>query len=189
MIRMNLLPREEKAQFDVGMTLPKVGDMVLPVGMMFLTLAVISGMAIAQRMKIQALNSATAAVEQQARELAPQIARVNLLAQERAELDLRLGIIRKLEAHRTESVKLMDDVARCAPDNLWFTSVQVVNGLLTIEGATSSMLVVSDLMSRLESLPDFTNVKLQVAEQEKINDFDVVNFKISSEVISNPSAN
>lgn len=189
MIRMNLLPREEKAQHDAGMSLPKVGDLVLPMAMVVLTLGGIGTMAMAQHMKIQALNQSIADVDQQARALAPQIARVNLLAQERAELDLRLGIINKLQANRTVSVKLMDDVARCAPDNLWFTSVEDVNGLLTLEGATSSVLVVSDLMSRLEALPGFTNVKLQLAEQEKVTEFDVVSFKITSDIVSNPSAN
>ena len=96
MIRMNLLPREEKVQHDTGISLPKIGDMVLPVAMVVITLAAIGGTAMAQRMKIQSLNASIAEVDEQARALAPQIARVNLLAQERAELDLRLGIINKL---------------------------------------------------------------------------------------------
>ncbi len=189
MIRMNLLPREEKVQHDTGISLPKIGDMVLPVAMVVITLAAIGGTAMAQRMKVQSLNASISEVDEQARALAPQIARVNLLARERAELDLRLGIINKLEQHRTVSVKLMDDVASAAPDNLWFTLVENVNGLLTLEGATSSVLVVSDLMSRLEAMPGFSNVKLQLAEQEKITEFDVVSFKITSEIVSNPSAN
>ena len=189
MIRMNLLPREEKAQHDVGVALPKIGDMVLPVTMIVLTFGGITAMAMTQHMKIKQLNGQIASVEEQARALAPQIARVNLLAQERAELDLRLGIINKLQTNRTGSVKLMDDVARCAPDNLWFTAVTATNGELAIEGATSSILVISDLMSRLEALPDFSNVKLELAEQEKVSEFEVVEFKVTAAIVPNPSAN
>ena len=50
-------------------------------------------------------SASIADVDAESRALAPQIERVNRLAQERAELDLRLGIINKLEKGRTQSVR------------------------------------------------------------------------------------
>ena len=92
--------------------------------------------------------------DSESRALAPQIERVNRLAQERAELDLRLGIINKLQKGRTLSVRVMDELARCVPDHLWMTLAQQDAGSqLDLEGVTYSNLVVSDFMSRLERSP------------------------------------
>jgi hypothetical protein len=50
-----------------------------------------------QRTRQAGLEKSIQQVDAESRALAPQIARVNQLAQERAELDLRMGIISKLE--------------------------------------------------------------------------------------------
>ena len=56
----------------------------------------------------------------------------------RAELDLRLGVISRLEAGRTQDVRLMDELARCVPDHLWLTTVQQDTPTsLAVEGRTS----------------------------------------------------
>src|SRR5262245_11872418 len=125
MIRVNLLPREEKNQRKAGPTIQfKMGDMVMPGVLLGAAALVITGTALSQRSRASALQASIADVEAQSRALAPQIAKVNRLAQERAELDLRLGIIKRLEKGRTQSVKLMDELARCVPDHLWLTGAQ-----------------------------------------------------------------
>ena len=115
---------------------------------------------------------------------------MNRLAQERAELDLRLGIINKLEKGRTQSVRLMDELARCVPDHLWLTPAeQDAASSLTLEGVTFSNLVVSDFMSRLERSPMFANVELEVAERGKVAERDVVKFRITCQVTPDEPAN
>src|SRR4030095_13229012 len=129
---------------------------------------------------IASLKASIADVEAQSRALAPQIEKVNRLAQERAELDLRLGIRSKLKKGRTQSVRLMDELARCVPDHLWLTLAQQDAGdKLTLEGVTYSNLVVSDLMSRLERSPLFATVELGVAEKGQVSAKDVVKFKVT----------
>src|SRR5262249_25255486 len=118
MIRINLLPKEEKAQRPVSISF-KAGDLVLPAMLLVATGLNIAGMALSQYSRATSLARSIADVDEQSRALAPQIERVNRLAQERAELDLRLGIIAKLEKGRAQSVRLMDDLARCVPDHLW----------------------------------------------------------------------
>src|SRR5213075_1340453 len=85
---------------------------------------VITGTALSQQARVSSLQHSITEVDAQSRALAPQIERVNRLAQERAELDLRLGIINKLEKGRTQSVRIMDELARCVPDHLWMTLAQ-----------------------------------------------------------------
>jgi len=189
MIRMNLLPREGRAQRKPAISL-KVGDLVVPVAMLAAAGLVIAGTAVSQRVRIASLEKSIAEVESQSRALAPQIERVQRLAQERAELDLRLGIINRLEKGRTQTVRLMDEMARCIPDHLWLTSAaQDAGSTLSLEGVTFSNLVVSDFMSRLERSPLFAGVELDVAERGVVGERDVVKFRVTCQVTPDEPAN
>jgi type IV pilus assembly protein PilN len=192
MIRVNLMPREEKsARGGAGLKVNvKVGDLVLPMIILGAAVVVIAGAALSQRSRGQALDRSIQQVDRESRALAPQIARVNQLAQERAELDLRMGIITKLERGRTEGVRLMDELARCVPDHLWLTGVsQDGSDHLQVEGVTYSNLVVSDFMSRIERADLFSNVELSFAERGVVNDKNVVKFQVSCTVSPESGAN
>ena len=182
MIRINLLPGEERRQRKAAVAL-KAGDLVVPLTLLVATALVVAGTALSQRTRADGLVRSIADVEAQSRVLAPQIERVNRLAQERAELDLRLGIIGRLQKGRTQSVRLMDELARCIPEHLWVSAVdQEGASTLTVEGTTLSNLVVSDLMSRLERSPLFANVELDVAERMSIGERDLVRFRVTCQV-------
>ena len=190
MIRVNLLSREEKAQRKAVSIDFKIGDMVLPVIVLAAAALVIAGSAMSQRTRLAGLDKSIQQVDAESRALAPQIARVNQLAQERAELDLRMGIITKLEKGRTQSVRLMDELARCVPDHLWLTGVsQDASNHLQLEGVTYSNLVVSDFMSRIERSTLFSNVELTVAERGLVNEKNVVKFQVSCSVTPDQGAN
>ena len=182
MIRINLLPGEEGRPRKAAVAL-KAGDLVVPVTLLVATALIVAGTALSQRTGADNLVRSIAKVDAESRVLAPQIERVNRLAQERAELDLRLGIISRLQKGRTQSVRLMDELARCIPEHLW---VSIVNqegpSTLTVEGTTLSNLVVSDLMSRLERSPLFAGVELDVAERATIGDRDLVRFRVTCQV-------
>jgi type IV pilus assembly protein PilN len=140
--------------------------------------------------RIATLAKSIEEVEAESRALAPQIERVQRLAQERAELDLRLGIINRLEQGRTQSVRLMDELARCLPDHLWLTSAAQQSGrMLALEGVTYSNLVVSDFMSRLERSDMFAQVELDIAERGQSGDRDIVKFRVNCQVTPDQAAN
>jgi type IV pilus assembly protein PilN len=182
MIRINLLPGEERRQRKAAVAL-KVGDLMVPLALMVATALVVAGTALSQRTRADGLVRSIAEVDAQSRVLAPQIERVNRLAQERAELDLRLGIIGRLQKGRTQSVRLMDELARCIPEHLWVSAVNQEGGTtLSVEGTTLSNLVVSDLMSRLERSSLFANVELDVAEHAVVDARDVVRFRVTCQV-------
>jgi type IV pilus assembly protein PilN len=189
MIRVNLLPREERVQQRAPIQF-KVGEYVIPVAVMVAVGAVIAGTAVSQKVAISSARNSIAEVDAQSRVLAPQIEKVNRLAREKAELDLRLGVINRLEKGRTISPRLMDELARCVPDHLWLqTAIQEQPTSLSIEGMTFSNLVVSDFMSRLERSSLFANVNLEIAERGKVEESGVVKFRLSCQVTPDESAN
>mgnify|MGYP001589968325 CR=1 FL=1 len=189
MIRINLLPREDKAQRKTALSF-KAGDLVVPGVVIVAAALVVAGTALSQHSRANSLAHSIAQVDAQSRALAPQIERVNRLAQERAELDLRLGIIARLEKGRTQSVRLMDELARCVPDHLWLTvATQDAGSALSLEGVTFSNLVVSDFISRLERSPMFAGVELGVAERGVVADREIVKFRITCQVTPDEHAN
>jgi Tfp pilus assembly protein PilN len=189
MIRINLLPRDEKAQRKSSGPI-KAGEWLAPVAAVVAATLVMLGTAMSQNASVTSLQRSIEDVDAQSRAIAPQIERVNRLAQERAELDLRLGIISKLEKGRTQGVRMMDELARCVPDHLWLASAEQSNGnQLAIEGVTMSNLVVSDFMSRLERSPMFGSVELNVAERGKVQEHSVVKFRLTCAVTPDEPAN
>ena len=189
MIRINLLPGEERKHRGPSVQI-KTGDLMLPALVVGAAIVVMAGAGIAQRTRIVQLDRRIAEVDAEARKLAPQIERVNRLAQEKAELDLRLGVIGKLQDGRTEGVRMMDELAKCVPDHMWLTSVLQDNGnTLNIEGQTFSNLVVSDFMARLERSPMFANVTLETAERGLIEDRAVVKYHLHCQITPNEPAN
>jgi len=190
MIRVNLLPKDERIHKHHAPVQFKAADYVLPLIVLAAITAIVMGTVVAQRMAITTVSKSIADVDAQSRALAPQIERVNRLAQEKAELDLRLGVITKLEEGRTSGVRTMDELARCVPDHLWLTLVSEDQpGTLNLEGQTFSNLVVSDFMSRLERSPMFSSVNIEVAERGTINDRGVVKFLLNCQVTAGESAN
>ena len=189
MIRINLVPREEKAHRQVSLRF-NAGEWVIPLGVLLAVGLVVTGTVMSQRMSVRSLTRSISDMDAQSRALGPQIQRVNQLAQERAELDLRLGVISKLEQGRTQTVRMMDELARCVPDHMWLTSAtQDAPTTLGLEGVTFSNLVVSDFMSALERSPMFANVELEVAERGESVERDVVKFRITCSVTPNEPAN
>ena len=190
MIRINLLPREDKTPRKGPSVSFKAGELVLPIGVVIAAALVMMGTALSQNARVSGLEKSIEEVDAQSRALAPQIERVNRLAQERAELDLRLGIISKLEKGRTEDVRMMDELAKCVPDYMWLTSASQDAGTsLTLEGVTLSNRVVSDFMSRLDRSPMFANVELSFAERGKQGDRDVVKFRVTCALTPDEPAN
>ena len=189
MIRMNLLAREEKVQRRAAIKF-EAGDLVVPVALLAAAGLVIVGTVMSQRMSMASLGRSISEIDAQSRALAPQIARVNRLGQERAELDLRLGVISKLEQGRTKCVRLMDELARCVPDHLWLSGAREESGgSLRLEGTTFSNLVISDFMTSLEQSPMFANVELEVAEHGELAGQGVVKFSITCRVTPNEPVN
>ena len=189
MIRINLLPHEDKGHRDVSLNFPKVGDLFVPIAVLVIVAVAIGGTALAQRAKLDGLTKSIAMVDEESRALAPQIERVNRLARERAELDLRLGIISKLKHGRTMSVRVIDEAASAMPDHVWLTGMTQEGEGVGIEGTTFSNLVVSEFMSRLERSPMFAGLELEFAERMQIGDRDVVKFRITCRVTPDEPAN
>ncbi len=183
MIRINLLPAEQKAR-KKSLKLPKVGNVAL-LGAVGGVVALLLVTFLVQGVRTRSLKSKIAEAKTQAAQLAPQIDQIERLTAERREVDTHLKVIRELEKDRTFEVMLLDELNKRIPDHLWLTAYDRTDSVsVTIEGVTFSNLIVADMMTRLERSVLYDNVDLTIAERGVIEDRDVVRFTLTSKVKS-----
>ncbi len=182
MIRINLLPAEEKASRK-GVTLKRPTGMLLPLAVLGACVTAVVGCVVQQSSQTQTLARDLRGVEGEINRLAPTVRMVERLGKERAELDLRLSVIDRLSEKRFDAVRLVDELDRAVPDYLWITSaIQTGPSEMKLEGVTFSNLIIADYMTRLDPSPYFANVDLGVAERGEIDERDVVKFKLSMDL-------
>lgn len=178
MIRINLLPREER-QARRAIQLPKLGTL-MPVLVLLLVVALFAAVSVFQTLQIGRLKADIARAEQEAEKLRPQIHTIQELTQKREELQHRLTVIGDLDKGRLQRVKLVDELSRCVPEHLWLTSYEETGNKVQIEGVTFSNLLVADFMTRLEASALYGTVDLLVAEKGTIDQRNVVKFKVTA---------
>jgi type IV pilus assembly protein PilN len=186
-IRINLMPLEERGQKLRRVKKSKSGGgggkgpmgLLMPLAIVALVLVTIVGMVVQQQAEIHVLAGEIARVEQDSRALAPQIAMVERLTRERADLDMRLSLIDQLSRGRFDAVRLVDEMDRAVPDHMWLQSMLTAGDQITLEGTTFSNLIIADLMIRLDRSPLFSNVALASASRGIIAEHDVVQFKLT----------
>ena len=178
MIRINLLPREER-QVRRSFQLPKIGT-VMPALVLLLVVVLFAAVSVFQTLQIGRLKTDIARAEQESDKLQPQIQTIQSLTEKREELQRRLSVITDLDKGRLQRVKLIDELSRCVPEHLWLGSYEEMGSSVKIEGVTFSNLLVADFMTRLEASPLYGNVDLVVAEKGTIDQRNVVKFKITA---------
>ncbi len=187
MIRINLLPREEIST-QRSLALPRLGSLA-PVAVVLAGLAGIGGLATWQARQVGHLGTVIAREEEESRRLAPEIAKIKLLNQQRAQLNERLDVITELDRDRYFRIHLMDEVNRSVPENMWLTRFEDIGGdRYAVEGVTFSNFLVSDFLQNLSNSPWFGTVSLLVAEKGSIEKVDVVKFKAETVAVRAPGA-
>jgi type IV pilus assembly protein PilN len=176
MIRINLLPRDEmpaKSRISV----PGVATFA-PLVLVLVAALGIAGAHMYQSQKIAALQQIIAEEEAESRRLAPEIAKIKRLNQQRQDLNSRLDVITKLDSDRYFRVHLLDELNRSLPEHMWLTRFEDIGGdRYTVEGVTFSNFLVSDFMQNVASSPYFAGINLLVAEKGIIEEVKVIKFK------------
>ncbi|HVP39894.1 MAG TPA: PilN domain-containing protein, partial [Candidatus Saccharimonadales bacterium] len=179
MIRINLLPAEERiARARKGPAFPWFAWPACAAGVLVALAFASVGV---QSARIRTLERDISKSEAETASLAPQIERIGQLARERADMDLRMSLLKRLESSRYVRVQMMDELSRQLPDHVWVTSVRESSpGKVEIQGVTFSNLMVADFMQRLEDSPLYEAVDLKVSERGTMEDRDVLRFTMTA---------
>lgn len=153
MIRINLLgaerPRARKAfAFDIGQRLTLAASLILVaaaigVGWWYWSLS---------RESAQ-LDLELAAAQQETTRLRSLLAEVQQFERQREVLQQRVALIQQLRSGQSIPVQLLDHVSRSLPDMLWLTTMEQEEDQVTIEGRSTTLIALSDLVANLGSSP------------------------------------
>jgi type IV pilus assembly protein PilN len=179
MIKINLLPREERvrrAPVHTMMILAAVGGAILLLAMAY---------------GWYWLNGEVGRLEaaiQQARtdlkrfdDLAKQVEKYRA---EKKRLEDKIKIIETLVAAQRGPVRILDDVSRALPSEVWLTALGRTGNRLEISGIAFSNFNVAALMTNLSKDSKLlTNVDLVVSEKIAVADVPVERFTITAEVV------
>jgi len=182
MIHINLLPAEDKVSRR-SIQIRRPTGILFPLVVLLAGVTVVVGAVVQQQAEVQSLLKDLKACEEEIATLAPEVALVERLAKERADLDLRLSIIDQLSHERFNAVRLVDELDRAVPDYLWLTGALMTGATsMSVEGVTFSNLIVADYMTRLERSPYFANVNMTIAERGSISERDVTQFSLTMDL-------
>lgn len=182
MIRINLLPRDEMPA-QSRLTLPNLSAFA-PLALVAVAALGIGGAHFYQSQQISALHEVIAEEEAETRRLAPEIAKIKRLNQQRKDLNDRLDIITRLDSDRYFRVHLLDELNRSLPDHMWLTRFEDMGAdQYAVEGVTFSNFLVSDFLQNVTDSPYFASVNLLVAEKGEIEDVKVVKFKAQAKAV------
>lgn len=103
----------------------------------------------------EALAAELVTARQEAERLRTVIAEVAQFERRQADLRERVDLIERLRANQRVPVRLVDAVSRSLPDMLWLTQMKQTGPDLVIEGRSTTLIALSDLVGNLGNSPVF----------------------------------
>ena len=155
MARINLLPwreeqrRDRQRQFLVTMLVTSVLGVVL-----------VFMIGVAYEQKIQHQQSRNQLVQQEIRQLEIRIRKIDELERTRSRLISRKQVIERLQASRSMTVELLDNLARTIPVGVTLSTVRQQGSTLALGGNSQSNARVSAYLKELEVNDLFINLQL-----------------------------
>lgn len=171
MIRINLLPhREQKRKARREQFYALSGLMLVLAGLIwFLGYTILNGYISVQESKNAFLKKEIAALDKQ-------IDEIKKLREQTEALLSRKQIIESLQANRTETVHLFNELARQVPSGVYLKSVKQAGQKITLNGLAQSNAKVSTLMRNLDDSPvlekpDLVEIKAVTVDKRRLSDF------------------
>lgn len=176
MIRINLLPfREARKKESV-----KRAFMIFIAVILFCGAAMI-GFNNYLGVKVKELNDRVTSTKAEIEKYNKINEEIKVLREQLTVLQTKLGVIKNLEANRSTTVTLLDNLTTViVPDNMWLTQlVTQDNTSATLNGVATDNKVVADFMLNLEEKPKYTQVTLRTLRQTELNSRPVKEFVLN----------
>ncbi len=183
MIRINLLAVEKPVAKTRSFNL-NLGDKAGPIGAVLILVGACTYVGwdyyglMQQDAQLHAELVVTRAEKQR---LAPILKEVELFDQRKKELQERVTLIEELRTNQVGPVHMLDQISRSLPDRLWLTEMKQTGDDVQMDGRTSSLSSLADLVANLEASGYFRKpVEILSSEEEKNNDKDLIKFAIKA---------
>lgn len=178
MIRINLLPKEQRRRtvsFNWQTPLAALAGIVLLAGMGY-GWWTLSGQVKALRYEVQRVREELQRFTHQAKE-------VDQLEAVKKSLEERQQVISRILTSKQGPARLLDELSRLLPNEIWLTSLAKTQDRLVIQGYAFSNFGVANLMTNLQKAsPLFSQVELSFSEKALVQQVPVERFEITANV-------
>ena len=180
MIRINLLPREEKRGKPKA-SRRGVSGILLGFLAVFATIGVISILHFSQVSEIKKTNDEIRVTQREIDDIKEIEVQVNEYKKRNKEIERQIEIITNLEKRKYGPLYVMDSLSSSVPERLWIDGFKSKGNSVTLKGIALSEFIVADFMKNLQNSNYFKNVELKVIEKRKqIRNIQLRSFEINS---------
>jgi len=177
MITINLLPKERRR--GRGISLPK------PALYGGLGAAVVLGAMVAYWVhldgQLQQVQESVTRNRQELKRYVAEIKRVEQFRADKKRLEERLRIVERLAVEQEGPVRLLDQISRVLPEEVWLTALTKNKDKLSLSGFAFSNFGIANFMTELGKLqPAIRNVELVVSEKSVVERVPVERFEITA---------
>ena len=193
MVRINLLPKEEKVKARIGIPRPVIkmptgiGN-YLGIALIILIIIILSTIHIGQKRTIVRLKINIEETRKELRKLDEVVKLVKELDRKRRDLDARIEIIRDLNRGRFEKAKFLYKLSSLLPEYCWIQNLDVKGQTVSIKGITFSNQVIAAFMRKLQGEKMFRNIELKSIVGKEVEKHRVMEFDLSTSLVSVPSS-
>ena len=183
MIRINLLPREEKPSRE-ALTWNRIFTWSLIAAVLVVIVGI--GVFAFRTYEIRVLKADIAEQRHELAKYEGQAALVRDLMARRQAIQRRIDIIEALDRDRFLRVHVLDELARSVPEYVWLQSAEEKAGTMTLKGMAFSNLAISQFMDDLDAKSHVDSVFLRVIRKEEVESQPVLGFEMGYKIPVSP---
>jgi len=164
MIKINLLPYHEREKKE-----NLARQIMIVAGLFALFILCLVWLQLYMVFQVKDLEAKLADSRQTLKILDAKVGDLEKFKQQKAELELKIGVIGTLEENRLLPVKTLDDLSMLVPQkNIWLVKIAQNYDSLTLEGIGRDNIVAADFMKTIENFAPIQSVDLVSSKKVEI---------------------
>lgn len=177
MIRINLLPvRAEKKKETLRQ------HALLAGGIVGVLVAIIAGVHLTLGAQISDFEHRIEERKAEIARLQKVIGEVKEFKNKKKALEEKIAVIAGLEQRQHGPSQVLYELAKLVPDKLWIESWKDTGGGLSVDGVAIDNQTIAQFMTRMQTSPWFTGVRLEITRQVTRGGADLKSFSIKASV-------
>jgi type IV pilus assembly protein PilN len=185
MIRINLLPIKDAERAIGRRQRLSIAVLGLCIALLIMLLPFLY-----QQNRLSTLDRDIAEVNEQIRQYSAQVKEVNDLDRLKKDLETKLRIIEELDEKRVGPARVLGDLSRATPENLWLISFEEGGGAATLTGTALDNETIARFMRLLQESPYFFGVDLvetsrdtqQISSRRGVEDVSFTRFIVKASI-------
>lgn len=174
MIKINLLPFRVSRKKETA-----TQQLIIMGALLAVTLVAIGLVYTVTLGKIRTAKAEITRSEEELALLKKKIGEIDNLKKLQAEVQKKLDILNQLRKEKTGPAIRLARLSDIVSEKMWLTKYVESGTSVSISGLAYSEELIADFMNKIQSSPEFTNVELQVSEQQEVGGVKLKKFDLT----------